>query len=248
MDKKQSRALRLNLWLLSLTKNWLKIAVVAVGVYATLPFVAPTLMKMGATGVANVLYTLYSPMCHQFAFRSIFLYGEQPFYPREIAHTDYRSYESYIQDLPNVVKPASPTDFTVEFVFSARDFRGNEQMGYKTTMCARDSAIYLAMFVGALFYARFRTRIRPLPFWIFIIAGLAPIGLDGMSQLLSYTPFNLWEVRETAPFFRIATGAMFGLMVAWLAFPYLEITMKETREQIEAKLMRFYQKYPQARK
>lgn len=237
-DRRKARALRLNLWLLSLTRRWLAWLTVVIGVYATLPFVAPVMMKVGLTGVGNALYTLYSPMCHQMAFRSIFLFGEQPFYPREIAGTPYRSYEAYTEGLEGIVTARTPQEFTLEFVFSARDFKGNEQMGYKTTLCARDVAIYLALFVGALVYRAVGRRLRPLPLWIYVIAGLGPIGLDGFSQLLSYAPFQLWEVRETAPFFRITTGAMFGLMTAWLAFPYIEDSMRETRHQIEAKLAR----------
>jgi uncharacterized membrane protein len=70
------------------------------------------------------------------------------------------------------------------------------------------------------------------------LLGLAPIGLDGFSQLLGYPPFNLWSPRETLPIFRIVTGALFGLMNVWLAFPYLELSMRETQEQIVAKLAR----------
>jgi uncharacterized membrane protein len=236
MKNEKSFALRLNLWLLSATRNWLKIALTIIGVYAFLPFVAPTLMRLGLTAPAQVLYTLYSPMCHQFAFRSIFLYGEQPFYPRDIAYTEYISYESYIQNMPNIVQPNSVEDFSFNFVMSSRAFQGNEQMGYKTTLCARDVAIYVALFFGGVVYYFTRQKIRPIPLWIYVIAGLMPIALDGLSQLLSYPPFNLWQVRETAPFFRIATGAMFGLMNAWLAFPYIADAMRDTEEQITMKL------------
>jgi uncharacterized membrane protein len=234
--EKRSLRLRLNLWLLSLTEGWLRVALVVIGLYATLPFAAPTLMKLGLTGPANLLYTLYSPMCHQFAFRSLFLYGEQPFYPREIAYTDYTSYEAFTQNLPDVAKPASASDFSLDFVMSARAFTGNETMGYKTTLCARDVAIYLALFAGGIIYAFSRHRLRPVPLWLYIFAGMMPIALDGFSQLLSYPPFNLWPVRETAPFFRVATGAMFGLMNAWLAFPYIEAAMRDTADQIREKL------------
>lgn len=242
--EKKSFGLRLNLWMLTLTRNWLKIALVIIGLYASLPFAAPTLMRLGATGPANVLYTLYSPMCHQFAFRSIFLYGDQPFYPREIAGTEFRSYESYAATIEALPLPDSPTDFNMEFWMPARMFQGNEQMGYKTTLCARDVAIYLALFVGGLIFALTRKRLRPLPFWIYVIVGLGPIGLDGFSQLLSYEPFNLWAVRETAPFFRVSTGAIFGLMNAWLAFPYIAMSMNDTRAQIETKLVKAgYEEY-----
>src|SRR6266511_2892928 len=49
--------------------------------YFGLPILAPVLMKIGATFPANVIYTIYKPLCHQFGFRSFFLFGEQPYYP-----------------------------------------------------------------------------------------------------------------------------------------------------------------------
>jgi uncharacterized membrane protein len=239
-NEKLSIGLRLNLLLLSLTRNWLKIALVIIGLYSTLPFAAPTLMQVGATGPANALYTLYSPMCHQFSFRSIFLFGEQTFYPRQIAYTDLTPYEAYAATTEGITPGENPTDFEPEFWLPARQFRGNAEMGYKTTLCARDVMIYLALFAGGLIYAipAVRRRIRPLPLWIYVIAGLGPIGLDGFSQLLSYEPFNFWSVRETAPFFRLTTGAMFGLMNAWLALPYLEISFSETRYTLVEKFRR----------
>ena len=53
--------------------------------YVGLPFFAPTLMKAGVEIPARVIYTIYSPLCHQFGFCSFFLYGEQLFYPLEEA-------------------------------------------------------------------------------------------------------------------------------------------------------------------
>jgi uncharacterized membrane protein len=233
-------ALRLNFWALAFSKNWLRITLTAIGIFASLPFVAPTMMKLGMTTPASLLYTLYSPFCHQFAFRSIFLYGEQPFYPRAIANTPYTDYESYAQRTEGLEPASSPTDFSIAFWMPARSFVGNEEMGYKTTLCARDVAIYLALFMGGIIYSipRVRQRLRPMPIWIYIIVGLGPIGLDGVSQLLSYEPFSLWQVRETMPFFRISTGALFGLMNAWLAFPYIEMSMREMRYELETKLKR----------
>jgi hypothetical protein len=40
------------------------------------------------------------------------------------------------------------------------------------------------------------------------------------------------------PAFRVLTGALFGLMNIWLGFPYLEMSMRETRRELEAKLAR----------
>lgn len=240
--KKNERTLdiQINLFILWLSCHWLRVALTIIGLYAFLPFVAPTLMKLGITGPANALYTLYSPMCHQFSFRSIFLYGEQSFYPRGIAGTDLRSYESYAAEIDGIRPSYTPDEFTPDFFMPAREFRGNEQMGYKMTLCARDAAIYVMLFLGGLIYSipAVRRRIYPIPLWIYVIAGLGPIGLDGFSQLLSYAPFSLWPVRETAPFFRVATGAMFGFMNAWLAFPYLERSFWETRRDLVIKLQK----------
>ena len=41
------------------------------------------------------------------------------------------------------------TGFTPWFQFASRDFPGNDQMGYKMTLCARDISIYAAIFIGA---------------------------------------------------------------------------------------------------
>mgnify|MGYP000094284501 CR=1 FL=1 len=237
---KQKIDTRMNRLMLSISRHWLRFALVIIGTYAILPWVAPTLMRLGATAPANALYTLYSPMCHQFAFRSIFLYGEQSFYPREIVGTDLVPYEAYAENINELTVGASPDEFTPEFFIPARRFRGNEDMGYKTAICARDSAIYIALFIGGLIYSipYIRRRLRPIPLWIYVIAGLGPIGLDGFSQLLSYYPFEFWAVRETAPFFRVATGAMFGFMNAWLVFPYLERSFWESRRDL---IDRFYE-------
>ena len=68
--------LRSNIWLLKLSRRWLRVALVLIGLYAGLPWVAPTLMHFGLEGPAHLLYFAYGPFCHQFAFRSFFLFGD----------------------------------------------------------------------------------------------------------------------------------------------------------------------------
>ena len=243
-------AQRLRVLLLAAAHNWLRIVLTALALYIGLPWLAPALAKAGLAGPANVIYTLYSPFCHQFAFRSAFLYGEQAFYPRGAARTGYVSFEQYAADseafqeqyrfwsnyYANAAAPPGDAvglaEFSVPQQLAARHFIGDETVGYKTGLCARDLAIYTMMFVGGLIYRRYRWRIRPLPFWLFVIAGLGPIGLDGFSQLLSYPPFEFWPVRETAPVFRIFTGGLFGLMSAWLGFPHIERSMQDLVDQL----------------
>ncbi len=248
---------RLNVWLLRLSRHWLRVALVIIGTYAALPWVAPTLMHFGLDEPAHVLYFLYGPFCHQFAFRSFFLYGEQPDYPRAISGTTLKPYESYIADSPEfkqaltnyIGHPGSayqsmdqfdPYLWTFDLQFASKDFFGDPQMGYKLAICERDIAIYTALFFGGLIFSIpvIRRRLRPVPIWLYILLGVMPIGIDGFSQLFGYPPFNLWAPRETLPMFRVVTGALFGFMNAWLAFPYLELSFHDTRKQLESKLAR----------
>lgn len=247
---RRQASVRINLLVLRMARNWLKIVTIILAVYVTLPVAAPTLMRLGLTGPASLIYTVYSPFCHQFAFRSFFLYGSQPAYPRALTGTTLVPFEDYAINSsdfraafsvysgipPEQVMPADLLPFSPALQFAARDFRGDALMGYKTTLCTRDIAIYLALLAGALMFARVRTRLRPIPVWLYVILGLAPVGLDGLSQMLGYPPFNLWPAREALPAFRVITGALFGLASAWLAFPYMEMSMQETRQEIEYKL------------
>lgn len=251
----RSRRVRLNVWVLKLSRRWLRVALVLIGLYAGLPWVAPTLMHLGITGPAHALYFVYGPFCHQFAFRSFFLFGDQTEYPRAISGTTLAPYEDYISNSPEfsqaltnwVGRPESffdtvdqfdPYLWTFDLQFASKDFFGDPRMGYKLAVCERDIAIYTALFAGGLIYAIpfVRRRLRPIPIWLYVFIGIVPIGLDGLSQLLGYPPFNLWAPRETLPVFRFVTGALFGLANAWLAFPYLELSFRDTREALEAKL------------
>ncbi|MEP7292353.1 MAG: DUF2085 domain-containing protein [Chloroflexota bacterium] len=254
----RSKRLRLNFWLLKLSRRWLTVALTIIGIFAALPWVAPTLMHFGLEGPAHLLYFAYGPFCHQFAFRSYFLFGEQPAYPRAISGTTLTPYESYIansqefdQALSNwigqpgrsmfqTIDEFDPTVLSYELQFASKDFFGDPQMGYKLALCERCISIYTALFFGGVLYSLpfVRRRLRPVPIWLYILLGIMPIGIDGFSQLLSYPPFNLWAPRETEPSFRLVTGALFGLMNAWLAFPYLELSFRDTRDQIKNKLAR----------
>ncbi len=257
-NPRRTQRIRLNQFVLRLSRRWLTIALTLIGIYAALPWVAPTLMHFGLTGPAHLLYFAYGPFCHQFAFRSFFLFGEQAAYPRSITGTALTPYEEYIansaqfdQALANwvgqpgrsmfaTVEDFDPYPLSYDLQFASKDFFGDPQMGYKLALCERCISIYTALFLGGLLYSipAVRRRLRPVPIWLYLLLGIAPIGIDGFSQLLSYPPFNLWTPRETEPLFRVMTGALFGFMNAWLAFPYLELSFQDTRKQIEAKLAR----------
>lgn len=243
-------ALAVNRALYWLTKRWLVVVLFFLGIFVWLPFVAPTLMHLGYTRPANAIYFAYKPFCHQFGFRSVFLFGEQWFYPRENTGTTLVPYEEMIAasnppafaNVDNLYAESSDDIDELRswanLQWAARSYVGNDVMGYKVTVCARDIAIYLALWTGGILYGVFRKRVRPVPIVLWFWLGLGPIGIDGFSQLLSYPPFEFWPVRETLPHFRVLTGATFGFMNAWLGFPYLALSFEETRRELEAKFRR----------
>lgn len=194
--------------------------------YLFFAFLAPALMKLGATGPAKVIYKVYSPLCHQLAFRSFYLFGEQHYYPRELA------------GMKDVVTYGEATGFNEYDLDTARDFLGNEVMGYKLALCQRDIAIYGAIFLFGILFSLTGRKIKPLPWYFWLILGLGPIGLDGFSQLLSQTGlgiFNWLSLRESTPFLRVLTGGLFGLATAWFGFPYLEESVQENRRDMQMK-------------
>ncbi len=200
--------------------------------YTGLPFVAPVLMKTGLTTPARVIYTLYSPFCHQMAFRSFFLFGEQPYYPRQLAGVaNVASYETAILQNQNVVETS------LDFISTARAFLGNDQVGYKIALCERDVALYGGLLIFGIVFAISGRKIKQIPWYVWLLFGLIPIGIDGGSQLpglIAGLPAWL-PVRESTPFLRVLTGGLFGSLSAWYLYPLIEETMKDTRALIISK-------------
>lgn len=216
-------ARRVNRGLYFLSRRWLTVFSLLVLAYGGLPFVAPTLMKLGAPGAARVIYTIFSPFCHQLAFRSWFLFGDQPAYPRGLAGTGLMSYEQ--------ATGLSELDFV-----SARRYLGDEQIGYKVALCERDIAIYAGILVAGLLFGLVRSRLKPLPLMYWFILGILPIALDGGSQLISQIGLISISARESTPLLRSLTGGLFGMVNVWMAYPHLEASMRETRLALAAKL------------
>jgi len=140
-----------SLWL---SKSYIWLMAFFLFLYVGLPFMAPVFLNAGLNLPAKVIYTVYKPLCHQLAFRSWFLFGEQPFYPRELSGiADVQSYE----DITNEIKIN---------IREAQKFVGNEIVGYKVALCERDIAIYGSMLVFVLVFILTGRRIKSLPWYI----------------------------------------------------------------------------------
>src|SRR3989304_795465 len=68
------KIVRLSLWLF---EHWALVFSLLYGVFVVAPFLAPVFMRLGWTGPANLVYSIYSGLCHQMAQRSFFLFGSQ---------------------------------------------------------------------------------------------------------------------------------------------------------------------------
>jgi uncharacterized membrane protein len=232
LERGWSKSDRFSYWM---SHHYLAFFNVLIGIYLGLAFMAPVFQKIGAKGPANILYTGYSFVCHQLAYRSWFLFGEQTAYPTAAAGVKgWQTYEAITGLDPN----------TATGLWDARAFRGNELMGYKVALCERDVAIYGAMLLFGLAFALLRNRFpnfRPLPWYVWLLLGIVPIGLDGGTQLISqfFPQFhNILPYRESTPFLRTLTGALFGIFTAWFGYPYLEESMSETRTYMQRRLNR----------
>ena len=232
-----SRADAFTYWL---SKHYLAVFNLFVFIYVGLPFIAPIVMKYGMSGSANLVYRAYSVVCHQLAFRSFFLFGEQPFYPRNASGMHGLLTYEVATGLKEDNQPAN--------ILLAERYVGNSLVGFKVALCQRDIAIYGSILFFGIFFAVSGRRLKPLLWIYWIIVGLIPIGLDGVSQLISQPPFGFLPYRESTPYLRIITGSLFGFMTAWFGYPLVEETMADSRRILGTKNMRIHQSDEQSSK
>ena len=192
-----------------LANHWLLLLNLAVFVFVALPVVAPILAEAGQERPAFWIYDVYRFTCHQLPFRSFFIGGPKPDYSvSEILEATHTSHEFDLIHNPVV----------------------GSALGSQLALCHRDMAIYLAVLVAGLVFALARHRTRPLPFKIFVLF-VVPIALDGFSQLLGGIVPLLPE-RESTWSLRTLTGAIFGVGGVWLAYPYIELGMRDLRKSL----------------
>jgi uncharacterized membrane protein len=219
---------RFSYWI---SKHYLAFVNLLLLLYVGLPFLAPVFMKIGANGPAEVIYKIYSPLCHQWAFRSFFLFGEQPYYPHAAAKVPGVLTFEQVSGITDVNDPSR---------LQARIFEGNPLLGYKVAFCERDVAIWGAMALFGLVYAATGRRLPKLHWAIWILVGMLPIGLDGFTQLFSQIPSafiqSFLPYYESTPFLRTLTGFLFGFTTAWFMFPLIEEAMAETRQSFDKRL------------
>lgn len=229
------------LWFL---EHWVLVFSFLFGVVLVLPFLAPVFMRLGWTGPANLIYTIYSTLCHQMAQRSFFLFGPQPMYN--------------IAQLPLPMSNDEVANFLI-----LRTFIGNTDLGWKVAWSDRMVYMFGAVWLAGVAFGllRHRRAIRPLRLrWVGLF--LVPMIVDGGTHLLSdssgglaggFRYSNQWLATLTGDalptwfyvgdaigsfnsWMRLLSGLTFGVGVAWLTFPYLDQLIREAALDLRAKL------------
>jgi len=206
------------------THHWFLVLFLILGVFFSLPFLAAVFMHWGWDGPGRLIYALFSVLCHQLPQRSYFLFGQKLTY-----------------SLPEIQAAWPETNN----LLLLRQFIGNPAMGWKVAWSDRMVWMYTSVLPISLIWRLLRRRIRPLPWWGFVLF-LLPMALDGGMHFISdfaglgqgFRDSNAWLAALTnsalpASFYagdalgsfnswmRILTGVLFAAGIAWLGLPYL---------------------------
>jgi uncharacterized membrane protein len=207
-----------------ISNHWFGIFVVVYGLWVFAPFFAPVFMRLGWNGAGKAIYLIYSFFCHQLPERSFFLFGQKTMYSLGEIQAAWQ----------NTANP-----------MVLRRFIGNETMGWKIAWSDRMISFYTSVWLFAVLWWPFRKKMKPLPWWAFVLL-LLPLALDGGSHAVSdiagiglgFRDSNQWLAALTNNIFpatfyagdalgsfnswaRFITGVLAGLAIAWLAFPFL---------------------------
>jgi uncharacterized membrane protein len=214
-----------------LASHWFTTFLLLYGLWVGLPFLAPVFMHLSWNVAGKAIYFIYSIFCHQLPERSYFLFGQKSMYSLTEIQTAWK-------------KTLDP--------LILRQFTGNEVMGWKVAWSDRMISFYTSIWLFALAWSPFRHKVRPLPWWGFVIL-LLPIVLDGGTHLLSdlagignsFRDTNQWLsllTNSTFPpsfymgdalgsfnsWMRLLTGFLAGLGIVWFAFPYMEASFAQS--------------------
>jgi uncharacterized membrane protein len=192
--------------------HYLHLIVGLLFLFTSLSVLAPVFMMLGWILPARIIYWIYGFFCHQLPFRSWFLFGFQPFYPlADAGLLKYVSFEEFFH----------PVSMDFELLSG---LVGNPSAGYKIALCQRDFAMYFSLLAFGIIFGIRKRKIEKIPLWIWLVFGVIPIGLDGITQSLGSMNLILINdfTRESTPFLRTVTGFLFGTLTGWYIFPALE--------------------------
>ena len=152
-----------------LQRYWLGCLNLGVAALLGLALLAPLLARLGQSAFADAIYAGFLITCHEWPFRSLFLFGPQPLY--------------------------NASDLRAAGVDSVYAFRGSPELGFKVAFCVRNLAIFSALLAGGLAFGQQSRRPRPLSFGGYCLLCL-PMAVDGLTQLVGLRE-STWALRAT---------------------------------------------------
>jgi uncharacterized membrane protein len=223
-------------WAAWLTRYWIAIFGLLMGVLVMMPFLAPVLMAWGWQTAGSAIYYFYSWLCHQLPQRSFFLFGPELTY-----------------SLPELLA----TGATSLDPMVLRQFVGNPELGWKVAWSDRMVSMYTSIWIFGLLWWLVQRSSQPIPFWGSILLSL-PMAIDGTTHFISdlagigqgFRDTNTWLAALTnyslpASFYvgdawgsfnslmRLLTGTLFGFGLIWYGFPIVR-KINSLSEQLRA--------------
>ncbi len=235
----RSLAIQLNRAVYWMSRRWLLVVSLLIGIWVGLPWLAPLFMALGWTRAGDAIYLLYTVQCHQMPQRSFFLFGEKTMYGLSQIQGAWKNTNN-----PLIL----------------RQFTGNSQMGWKVAWSDRMVYMYTSPILWGILFKRWHKQLKPLPWWGLALF-LLPMALDGFTHMISdmtggigigFRETNAWLAALTnqalpATFYagdalgsfnswmRLITGLLFGLGVVWFFYPLLQDAFQDTARQIKMK-------------
>lgn len=224
--------------ILGLSRYWYTLAILLAFGILGLAFLAPALMAAGEPQAGLTVYRWLAPHDHQLPQRSYFLFGAGA------------AVQSYSRE-QIIAWGADPGNL--------RAFVGNPEIGFKMGLNHRMTAIFIAIFLGGLWWGGRRGHPRLDLVWLLLLS--LPLLADGLSHTasersgLGFRAVNGWAATLTGGAFspefytgstigslnwllRTVTGLLFGLGLVWFLFTYLSNRFAQIRARLGLKLKR----------
>jgi len=224
-----------------LSRHWVFVTGLLLGVYALTPFLAPLFMALGWNIPGRLIYLIYSFLCHQLPERSYFLFGAKFSYTLAEIQAAWRNTNNIV---------------------ILRQFVGNPQMGWKVAWSDRMVSMFTSLWLFGILWGLVKKDTKRVPWW-FIILLLLPMALDGTTHFISdmagigqgFRDSNTWLAVLTLhalpryfyagdawgsfnAWLRLITGVLFGFGMVWFGFPYIVEVFKDSALAIEYKYQR----------
>lgn len=238
----KSKLARGVIWIM---EHWLGIFILLFGIFWVTPFFAPVFMRLGWTGPAQAIYTVYSTQCHQMAQRSFFFFGPKLMYNAA--------------ELPITLSGNEAIN-----MLAFREFIGNTDLGWKVAWSDRMVSMYGGIWVASIAFVLIRRSYRSRSLYTLLaVLLLFPMAVDGITHFLSdisgglmngFRYSNQWLANLTGnalpswfyvgdafgsfnSWMRLLTGILFGIGVVWLAFPILDRALHVSVEERRRKYL-----------